>query len=264
MAVAKSETGGLSVEERAVFFDVIEPTLLINNLEQFFRWTQTELQRIFPHGMLVCGMGHINKEGAKIRHVMSCNFPQEYLQTLQRSNDMINSPIIAKWMEERQPILFEPHDDNLIKLSAPSAWLDNFHRFGLHNLVAHGQCDVNSQTTSYFSFSKIPGSLSPRHADLVKLLVPHLHAALARAVVNLPVSARKPKLHQFHLSRREMDILKRLADGKTNKEIAQVLCISEATVKNHVHSILARLNVKSRTQAVTKAIGHKLVSARRR
>jgi len=259
MPAAQNGTIGLSAEERAVFFEVIEPTLFIGSQEQFCRWARTELQRIFPHGMLVCGMGRIGKEGMHVQHVMGCNFPQAYLQTLQRPDGLMYSPILAKWMQQRQPILFEP-DYGVTTNAAQSAWLDNFRSFGLINLAMHGQCDIHSQTASYFNFSGIPGPLSLRHAYLLKLLVPYLHVALVRVVANLPVKAHAPQ--QSQLTGRENEILKWLCDGKTNWEISQVLGISEATVKNHVHHILARLNVNSRTQAVTKAINLKLIRAK--
>ncbi len=263
MPVSQNKTCGLSVEEREIFFEVIEPTLFISDQEEFFRWTQNELQRIFPHGMLACGFGSINKKGVKVQHIMSCNFPEKYLQTLQRPSEMINSPILAKWMQEKQPILFEPNYGGITTNAVQSAWLDNFRRFGLQNLAAHGQCDVNSQTASYFSFSSIPGPLSPRHACILKLLVPHLHVALARVVANLRVKAHKRTPQQPQLTGREMELLKWLGDGKTNREIAQVISISEATVKNHVRHILGKLNANTRTQAVTKAIKLKLMLDRR-
>lgn len=61
------------------------------------------------------------------------------------------------------------------------------------------------------------------------------------------------------LSPREMEVLKMLADGMSNKEIAYVLGISEQTVKNHVASIFRKLDVRDRTQAVIYALKHGLV-----
>jgi len=55
------------------------------------------------------------------------------------------------------------------------------------------------------------------------------------------------------LSPREMEILRVVATGISNKEIADQLVISEGTVKNHLSSILAKLSVKDRLQAVLKA-----------
>lgn len=56
------------------------------------------------------------------------------------------------------------------------------------------------------------------------------------------------------LSSREMDVLRGIADGKSNKEIAAALSITEVTVKLHVRSILSKLQVNDRTQAVTAAL----------
>ena len=63
------------------------------------------------------------------------------------------------------------------------------------------------------------------------------------------------------LTERETEILKLLAQGKANKQIAGELFISEKTVRSHVHSILAKLNVTSRTQAVLHAVRIGLVPA---
>ena len=51
------------------------------------------------------------------------------------------------------------------------------------------------------------------------------------------------------LTPREQDVLQLIAKGASNREIAQSLCISEGTVKNHVTNILTRLNLRDRTQA---------------
>ncbi len=58
-----------------------------------------------------------------------------------------------------------------------------------------------------------------------------------------------------------MEVLRLLADGQSNKEIAHTLHIAEDTAKTHVRHILAKLGVQSRTQAVLCAIRLGLVSA---
>ncbi len=251
----------LSDSERAEFFRIIEPSLHISTQEEFFKWTQTELQGIFPHGKLVCGVGRLGKHGAQIRHVMGCNFPDEYVQALQRADGLTSSPIIVRWMKEQQPILFEPDCEKTLKL-APPGWLDNFHKFGLVNLAAHGLCDIDNHTATYFSFSCIPGSLNQRHAYLLKLLVPHLHVALTRVVSNPRFNKKQAPTQQIKLSKREKEVLQWMSSGKSNWEIAQVIGLSESTVKNHVHHILGKLHAASRAQAVAKAINLKLISAK--
>ncbi len=61
------------------------------------------------------------------------------------------------------------------------------------------------------------------------------------------------------LTGRELDVLTLLARGKSNKEIGANLYISETTVKSHVRSIFAKLNVLSRTEAITVASRRGLV-----
>jgi len=61
------------------------------------------------------------------------------------------------------------------------------------------------------------------------------------------------------LSSREHEVLKHLVGGMSNKEIAALLGITEATVKCHVSTILMRLNVSDRTQAVVTALQRGLV-----
>jgi NarL family two-component system response regulator LiaR len=64
------------------------------------------------------------------------------------------------------------------------------------------------------------------------------------------------------LTEREMQVLRLLAQGKINKEIAAALVISERTVKFHVSSIMGKLGAGNRTEAVSLAAGRGLVSLR--
>ena len=61
------------------------------------------------------------------------------------------------------------------------------------------------------------------------------------------------------LSAREIEVLQRIAAGKSNKEIGAELFISEGTVKTHVKSIFAKLDVVSRTEAVAAATRRGLI-----
>ncbi len=70
---------------------------------------------------------------------------------------------------------------------------------------------------------------------------------------------RNTMLPHEELTEREMEVLKLIAEGKTNQEIADELFIALKTVKTHVSNILSKLQVQDRTQAVIYAFRHSLV-----
>ncbi len=82
-----------------------------------------------------------------------------------------------------------------------------------------------------------------------RTLAPEVAALLAERITRPEVA----------LSSRELEILEALATGKSNKELAQLLFISEATVKTHLIHIYQKLGVDTRTAAVTVARERKLI-----
>jgi two-component system, NarL family, response regulator len=76
-----------------------------------------------------------------------------------------------------------------------------------------------------------------------------------------PVAAHlAQRVPSSELSAREVEVLRLIVEGLSNKEIASNLSISESTVKNHVNSILSKLKVNDRTQAATTALRRGIVS----
>ena len=57
-------------------------------------------------------------------------------------------------------------------------------------------------------------------------------------------------IDELGLSKREYEVLKEVAFGLSNQEIADKLFVSESTIKTHVSSLLVKLNAKRRTQAI--------------
>ena len=82
---------------------------------------------------------------------------------------------------------------------------------------------------------------------------------LAMEAVQALVKVGQPKPGQ-DLSKRELEVLQKMAEGLSNAEIAQALTVSKSTVKFHVGKILEKLGVSSRTEAVSLAFKHNLVS----
>jgi len=94
------------------------------------------------------------------------------------------------------------------------------------------------------------------HPDIARKLMWAVAAqeepAAGRAVASLP----------DELTERELEVLRLIADGLNNREIAARLVISEKTVKTHVSSILGKLHLEDRTQAAVYAFRHGLASGK--
>ena len=88
------------------------------------------------------------------------------------------------------------------------------------------------------------------------LLHPDATAQLLKEFVQLANNKAK----DYGLSNREMEVLQLLSEGKTNKEIAKALWISEQTVKTHVAHIFDKLGTSDRTETVARALRSGLVT----
>jgi DNA-binding NarL/FixJ family response regulator len=84
------------------------------------------------------------------------------------------------------------------------------------------------------------------------LLPPEIAAKLVQVISQGGPAARQEQAEG--LTERETDILRLIASGAANKEIAAALCISENTVKTHISNLFQKLGARDRTEAVTRAL----------
>lgn len=103
--------------------------------------------------------------------------------------------------------------------------------------------------------------------ELVKIIksIWSKKTALSPYLVNLTVGYSDAdheggKGSSLSLTRREKEVLQLIAEGKGNKEISGLLCISTETVKSHVKNIFKKLGVKNRVEATTQARKRRLVT----
>ncbi len=89
---------------------------------------------------------------------------------------------------------------------------------------------------------------------------PTIASAAARVLAQ---AARQPVPVGADLTPRERQVLALLAEGRTNKQIAEALIVSPGTVRLHVSNILSKLEVSNRTEAARLALQHNLVSSHR-
>jgi two-component system, NarL family, response regulator LiaR len=84
-----------------------------------------------------------------------------------------------------------------------------------------------------------------------------LHPSVQQRLMQ-EVAAGTPRSHRTDLTARELEVLRLIASGRSNREIAGELEVAEKTVKTHVSSVLAKLGVADRTQAALYAVEHGL------
>ncbi len=84
-----------------------------------------------------------------------------------------------------------------------------------------------------------------------------LHPVIARKVIEHmvhPSTLTSPQESSELLSERELEVLRLAATGKSNKDIADELCLSKRTVQTHLSTVFAKMQVGSRTEAVVRAL----------
>ncbi len=119
---------------------------------------------------------------------------------------------------------------------------------------------VTNRTDAAGAFAAGAAAVLLRNASAEKLRAA-IHAAANDLIVSDP-DAAPPSFDQRRsaeddleepLTHRELEVMQHLAAGRTNRDIAAALGITEHTVKFHVNSILAKLGAESRTEAVVRA-----------
>jgi transcriptional regulator EpsA len=215
----------------------------------FVSWCKCDLNRHLPHGAFVCCLGKVNGKTATPIEIISDEFPEEYLQADLGSPGNFRANIMRHWLNSGVPILANP--DEVGRVIDDPAGLKNFNDSRLQNIAAHGMHDFTRVYVSHFCFHRVSECLNERHERLLELLVPPMHAALIRVLHH--ANGGKTAEQQCNLTPRELEILGWISSGKTNDEIASILGTRYKTVKNQVQSILVKLQVSNRAQAVAKA-----------
>lgn len=157
-------------------------------------------------------------------------------------------------MDLRMPVLDGVRATNLLKESLPTCKVIILTTFDDDELVFDGlRAGAIGYLLKDVSSNKLVEAI--RSASRGEyFLLPAITAKVIAEFSKIPRSApnRVPEMVDA-LSPRELEILLLVASGDSNKEIAEKLVISEGTVKNHLSSILSKLNARDRLQAVIRA-----------
>jgi DNA-binding NarL/FixJ family response regulator len=160
----------------------------------------------------------------------------------------------------------EKETEVLVLASVSPVNLMDLHSMGLlmltdHPEDAHGLFDSNARAWGVISSSATGDELAAAVRAVGEGLwvgAPALVRGLMRSQWDGNSSGEEPLVEP--LTAREREVLQWIAEGLANKQIAMKLGISEHTVKFHLSSLYAKLNVASRTEAVKRGLGLGLIS----
>lgn len=247
---------------------VVEAAPHVRRRHQFFIWSQGCLQSLLPHQLAVCGAYRRERKQLAYDTFHSVVLPAAVLELLGDGRTALMRMLGAAWVEGggralavemATPIGSKPAALNATDPSAAQREL--LLDCGIGQLLLHGVSRPQrpDEIESLFVFATPRVCITPQHALHLELLLPSLHSTWRR-VQGLEGDLRRPgapagqgPAHSA-LSARERDILAGLCEGLSNQQVGERLGLSPLTVKNHVQSILRKLGVANRTQAVASAM----------
>jgi transcriptional regulator EpsA len=247
----RSFSGALSPNELEALVRIASTTSRINTIEDLEIWTKTIVKDFFPHEMLFCGAGRVEGVKVRIERVIGFGYPPIYLKSIGSATNLLERPVLKHWLTQMRPQIIDECEVGTVLSTLER---EEVEKYGLVNIAAFGVVDVNVGRGTYFSFSRVPGPLTNRHAQLLEMVVPYLHQALMRTVDKTDALGNVEQRLSL-LTQKEKEILELLTSGMTNKEIAIALCRSELTVQTHVHSLLSKLDVPNRSAATALVRG---------
>ena len=241
---------------------ILEYSLKVHSSHQFYCWTQGVLQNLIRHEVLICAVRKGEVAPFHVESFATAATEPALLNNLFSQDTSLVSHLLKAWEENYfQPVFLNL---NTAGISLDSGLAREFNRIGAQEILVHGTYDSLGRPASFFIFACHPGSVAPRQAHLVELLIPSLHTAWMHTQFSRPASTDKahaPSREHDLLTSREHEILRWIYRGKSNIEIGMILGISPLTVKNHVQKILRRLDVLNRAQAVGKALALRILDS---
>lgn len=236
----------------------IEKAQQVQSRSQFFLWAQGALQGFIPHGSLWCVVGDLERMKLRVesftRGVPSPRVEQQVMDPA----DGLLPRLLDDWLRAgRVPRV---HSSELEDQMGRRQLIAELDRCGFSHVLVHGVREVQGEYGTFFVFAGLDELPGEREVYLLELLMPHLHLALHRMHQHEDQRTTQAMAPVTLLSKREIQVLHWVKNGKTNQEIGLILGISAPTVKNHLQKIMRKLNVNNRAQAVGKSATLRLMA----
>ncbi|MBI3898916.1 MAG: hypothetical protein HY308_11555 [Gammaproteobacteria bacterium] len=194
----------LTAVEHVAVIDIVNELGKIKGIEQFMTCVDVRLQQVLPHGGFICGIADITGKYQRPVRSLFSNLPTKVIEALDPMDEQIERLLVSRWCKSRAPLMIELADDveaafGIDLNRRAKAWLDALRAHDYRNAAVHGMADMGDELAAYFCFIRIPARLGKKHSYLLTQLIPHLHAALARAAItlktDLTLAVRKNEFH---------------------------------------------------------------------
>ena len=233
--------------------EIIEALDYLSSRDEFMDVIRTEIRKLIPHDMTIFGVGEWKT--LRVDGKINVDYPDKFLNTIitpSTTGVHVNSPVVKaatlapQFVEVKTTKKFDPKF---------SQWMEAARNFEIHNLFAKGRKHPGGSRFTYHCYTNSHLEWNDKRRRIINILTPHIDNAVLKIVGMETINKT------VEVTLRERQILQYVHIGLKNEEIAKELYISLHTVKNHIKNILAKLKVKNRTQAVTKAIDFDLIDA---
>ncbi|MGE5385458.1 MAG: helix-turn-helix domain-containing protein [Betaproteobacteria bacterium] len=249
-------------DRQSLIFEVIRLSSQVRTVEDLDNVLDGPLRRLLGYDIMICGTGFYSEKGCYGYKYHSRDFPMQYFFELRNPADgSVDSPLMKNWRDTLKPVYFQGGRDDA---DYPADWIAAFNKYDLRNIIGHATLDRHGVVGDYFIFARLDGVVGPRHAEILELVIPNLSLALGNAMQDEVCDENFAGSVHALISHRQRDILQWIYQGKTNWEISKILEINEETIKYHVDQVMAKLNVKTRAQAVGRALEIGAISAIKR
>jgi transcriptional regulator EpsA len=251
----------LTQEDKNDLAYICETSVGVRRRHQFFSWAQGPVQTLLPHEILICA---VRDSAAGALHVERFSatryFRDEHLEAVLRPNDGVLARIMGAWERSGQPCVAPvPAHARESYPHCPIEWGEALRRNELKNAASHGVHGVDGGVQGFFTFARVAAPLDSRLGLLLELLVPCLYATYIRMLREEGRESAMSTGVAPPLSGRELEVLHWVALGKTNAEIGEILEVSQFTIKNHVQNAIRKFGVRTRGQAVARAVAMRLL-----
>ena len=244
----------LTAEECGHLARILLASRRVRQRHQFFAWVHGPVQSLVPHEILLCGLRDEDDYLLHERFSACRYFREEHHARALAPGTGLVAELADHWAATGEA--------RLIGADAAPDWQARLADLELKNLMFQGLGGLNGRLKGYACLSRVRAPLDPRLVLYLDLLLPHLLATLARV---LALEVREQGANgrpSAVITPREIEVLTWVREGKTNQEIALILGLSMLTAKNHLRHAMKKLDVRTRGQAVAKAIALGLLSAR--